>query len=183
VSNLPAAARAVRRGRGVGIVFLCFFGTSWLAMGCYTLFGPGMAVVAPAVIAGGLLFCAGWRLARRESFRRQNTDAEARRSKVFRNVNIAQWGAIIALITVLNIVGHGEWILPGIMFIVGVHFFPLAVLFENKAHWVTGAALALLAAIYPLVASGGPASPLGPLGAGLILLIAACASLTEALRR
>ena len=55
------------------------------------------------------------------------------------------------------------------MFIIGLHFLPLARLFRNPPHYVTGSALILLATTYPFVASGGPSSPAGALVAGLIL--------------
>jgi hypothetical protein len=42
------------------------------------------------------------------------------------------------------------------MFIVGLHFFPLAKLFRHKAHYITGAALVALAVGYPFMTAGGP---------------------------
>ena len=41
--------------------------------------------------------------------------------------------------------------------------------FRYRAHYLTAAAMVVLAALYPLLAAGGPAAPVGFLGAGLIL--------------
>lgn len=160
---------------GIGALFLGFFGTLWLMLGCRGLFGAGWGLLLPALLGGGILF-AGWRLTQHDTMAQHSGEAgeERRRARLFRNINIAQWGAIVVLIALLNAVGHVEWITPMIMFIVGIHFIPLAFLFKNQTHWVTGPALALLAALYPFVTAEGPTSPLGPMAAGIILLSGAC---------
>ena len=168
------------RRSGIGVLFLGFFGTLWLRLGCRGLFGAGWVLLLPALLGGGILF-AGWRLSQHEALaqNRGESSEERRRGRAFRNINIAQWGAIVVTIVLLNALGHVEWITPIIMFIVGIHFIPLALLFKNKTHWVTGPALALLAALYPFVTPEGPASPVGPLAAGIILLSAACHMLIQ----
>ena len=171
--STPIISSPPRRS-GIGALFLGFFGTLWLMLGCRGLFGVGWGLLLPSLLGGAILF-AGWRLAQREAVAQHSGDAgEEQRTRLFRNINIAQWSAIVVLIALLNALGHVEWITPMIMFIVGIHFIPLAYLFKNKTHWVTGPALALLAALYPFVTPEGPASPLGPVTAGIILLSAAC---------
>ena len=128
----------------------------------------------PAVVVMGLLlFCAGWSRAKEA----RGGAEDPQRAQAFRNVNIAQWGAILALLVTLNVIQHVEWIVPGIMLIVGLHFFPLAKLFRNRMHYFTGAALAALALTYPFLAAGGPASPVGAIGAALILWVTAASML------
>jgi hypothetical protein len=179
-------AQAVQ-GRGIGVMFLAFFGSWWMAAGLNTIPGMKTSVLTGVALIGLGLFAAGWRQLRRAKQHtptRQVIDAsiEANRTKVFRNINIAQWSACIGLVVVLNILQRGEWIVPGIMLIVGVHFFPLAKLFRYQAHYVTGSALVALALSYPFLAAGGPASAVGPIGAALILWVSAAGMLVRAPR-
>ena len=65
------------------------------------------------------------------------------------------------------------WIVPAVIGIVGLHFLALAGVFDYRPHYWTGTALLLLAAGYPLLAAGGPASGAGPLRAGFVLWLSA----------
>ncbi len=184
--NVVPVAQAAR-GRGIGVMVLALFGSWWMAAGLHAIPGMKISVLTGAVLIGLGLFAAGWRQSRRATHlspARGVPDAatEARRSKVFRNVNIAQWSACILLVVILNILQRGEWIVPGIMLIVGVHFFPLAKLFRHDAHYMTGAALVAWAASYPFLAADGPVSAVGPIGAALILWISAADMLIRAPR-
>jgi hypothetical protein len=184
--NIVHDAQAVQ-GRGIGVMFLAFFGSWWMAAGLNAIPGMKLSVLTGVVLIGLGLFAAGWRQlqrAKQQTATRQVIDAsiEAHRTKVFRNVNIAQWSACGVLVVVLNILQRGEWIVPGIMLIVGLHFFPLAKLFRYRAHYLTGSALVALASSYPLLAADGPASAVGPIGAALILWISAAGMLIRAPR-
>lgn len=177
--------RSAGPARGTGVMFLAFFGSLWLILGLQGV--PGVSWRMPAVIAaaGIGIFLAGLRLSFREAEAHSSLSEseQARRRRVFRTVNALQWSAIVALIVLLNVIGHVEWITPGIMFIVGVHFFPLAALFKNRVSAVTAVAFTLLAMVYPFVASGGPTSAIGPVCAGLMLWASALAMLVEVGRR
>jgi hypothetical protein len=176
---------AARPGRGIGVMFLAFFGTLWLILGSLSVPGVTWPLLAVLAAVGAGIFLTGLRLTVREAAAGSSLSEseQARRRRVFRNVNLLQWGAIVAWIVLLNVIGHVEWITPGIMFIVGVHFLPLAALFKNRATAVTGVAFACLAMIYPFVADGGPTSAVGPVCAGLMLWSAALAMLVEVARR
>ena len=175
------------RGRGIGVMFLAFFGSWWMAAGVSAIYGSNAAALAAVAVVGLGLFAAGWRQVRSGAAERatpkiNDIGNDRHRAKAFRNVNIAQWGACILLVVILNTLQRAEWITPGVMFIVGVHFFPLAKLFHYRAHYITGSALAALAASYPFFA-GGPGSAVGPIGAALILWVSAACMLTRAARR
>jgi hypothetical protein len=179
---VPGSNPAQRRGRGSGVMSLAFFGSWWLAAGLSVIHGPTWAVLSFVLIAGSGLFVTGWRQTRREAadnaaIERQDPAGSAHRARVFRNINIAQWVSCAVLVVVLNIIKHVEWIMPGIMLIVALHFLPLAKLFQSRLHVATGAALAVLAASYPFFAAAGPTSGVGPVGAGLILWASAAAML------
>ena len=92
-------------------------------------------------------------------------------------VNAIQWVLIFLVATILWIAGRWEWIIPSVILIVGVHFFPLAVAFRVRRHYVTGGALILLAVFYPFLSKSGPLAPVGCLGTGVILWLSAIAGL------
>lgn len=95
--------------------------------------------------------------------------ATKRAEGIFNVVNAIQWSLVFVVSVALILLRHPEWIIPAIILIVGIHFFPLAVAFKVPRHYVTGAAMAFLAISYPFFSSGGPNSPVGCLGAGIIL--------------
>lgn len=94
---------------------------------------------------------------------------QRRQARVFNLVNAAQWILIFVVANILTNTGHAAWIMPSVIFIIGLHFLPLAWLFANRAHYITGAVLTLFSALYPALAPGDPADPPGCPGAGLIL--------------
>lgn len=195
---------AASANRAIGAMFFALFGGCWLAFGL--LDGYGMRLVwgsgiSPGLqIPSGLLGGHGMRLApllvivagtlwlffaSRRQFRR-NRDAHAaeadspenkRAGRIFSAVNAIQWTLVFIVATVLSRLGHEAWIIPSIIFIVGIHFFPLALAFKVPRHYVTGAAMTLLAVFYPLMLSAGPTSLVGCLGAGIILWASAVAAL------
>jgi hypothetical protein len=115
------------RGPGIRMMFLGFFGTWWTIAGCQGLYGAGIPVMTAAAIVGLSIFFVGLYLSSTSVQRPQEEQPEAlQRARTFRNINIVQWAAIAALIITLNVLGHGEWLFPGIMSIVGLHFLPLA---------------------------------------------------------
>ena len=175
------------RGPGIRMMFLGFFGTWWTLAGCQGLYGASIPVVTAAAIVGLSIFCVGLYLSLTSVQRPQEEQPEAlqrAQARTFRNINIVQWVAVAALIVTLNVLGHGEWLYPGIMIIVGLHFLPLARLFPASKvnNFITGLALVAVALIYPFVAVGGPQNPWGPLAAGLILWTSALITFANVIR-
>ena len=95
------------------------------------------------------------------------------KQRVFNLVNAGQWVAVFAVAGILSMSHLENLFLPAVILIVGAHFIPLARLFNYPPHYITGAAMMLLAVSFPLVASEGPTSGIGALGAGLILWLSA----------
>jgi hypothetical protein len=166
-------ANAVRADRALGAMFYSAFGGAWLALWAHRGFADSLAVLGPVIaITGGLLAFAWYR------YRRFRDGAVAiagspqkkRADRLFHFVNAGQWIAILVAGNVLAKLGRSDWVISAAMFIIGLHFLPLGKLFANPAHYVTGAALMLLALAYPQFAAAGPADPIGCLGAGAILL-------------
>jgi hypothetical protein len=177
--------RTAAPGRAIGVMFLSFFGTLWLVLGFRNVHGVTWPLLALLGAVGAGIFLTGLRLSFREAAAGSSLSEteQLQRLRVFHTVNVLQWCAIIAWIVLLNVIGHVEWITPGIILIVGVHCFPLARLFKTRANAVTGAALTLLALVYPFLAVDGPLSAVGPVCAGLILWTAALAKIVEVARR
>jgi hypothetical protein len=173
----PSAARA---GSAIGAMFFSVFGGVWLVM--WSLQAYGVMPVLLALIAAGAI---GLFLGALRQFRHNrsahaaeaNTPESKRTSRIFNIVNAIQWTMVFIAANVLNNMGYKEWFVPVLIFIVGAHFLPLAAAFKARRHYFIGAAMILLALIYPFVAPGGPSNPVGCLGAGLILWAGAFSAL------
>jgi hypothetical protein len=183
VPAIQVSAVSALRGDGYRLMFLGFFGSWWTLAGCLGFYGASIPVLLVVAVAGVAIFLIGLLLSRsagEEVVAQDKPDGRLRRQRTFRNINIAQWGAIAMLIVVLNVVGRTEWIWCGLMLIVGLHFLPLAKLFASPINVYTGLALIGVAVVYPLV-SQGPTSPSGPLAAGLVLWVSALITLAGAM--
>ena len=172
-STLPSAALA---GRAIGAMFFSIFGGAWLGLWAYSEFTGSIAAVIP-VIAGTAFLLWRARLTYKANapamHREKNSPQSKKRQRIFNLINAAQWLAVFAVAGLLSMTGHAALILPAVIFIIGVHFIPLARLFMYKPHYVTGLSLVILAIGYPLLAAEGPTSGIGALGAGLILWFSA----------
>jgi hypothetical protein len=172
-SAVPATVPDANRARrAIGAMFYLAFGGAWLEYYASRVVGKQLVVfVAIALATAALLFLAYQRY-------RQNQPALAaeapslkqkRADRIFNIVNAGQWVVILVAGNVLVNLGLSSWVIPCAIFIVGLHFLPLAYVLGNPPHYVTGIALVVLAVFDPLLAVAGPASPIGCLGAGLIL--------------
>jgi hypothetical protein len=173
---------AASASRAIGAMFFIVNGGAWLVIG--VLKGYGLSLVALLTIAAVtlLLFFLALRKFRenRAAHAAEANSPESKRAEgIFNAVNAIQWSLAFVASIVLILFRHPEWIIPSIILIVGIHFFPLAVAFKVPRHYVTGAAMTFLAITYPLFASGGPNSPVGCLGAGIILWASAVAALVR----
>ncbi|MBC3883781.1 DUF7010 family protein [Undibacterium griseum] len=171
---------ASRAGAAVGAMIFSVFGSGWLLFWAARSFTQ--AAVQWALIGGlGLaLFITAFRQYRRnrEAHAAVVETPESKKGKrIFNIVNIGQGLAIFLALNIVNNIGHPEWFVPVFIFIVGAHFIPLAKVFHNKRHTVTGVAMMVLALTYPRLAQGGAADPVGCLGAGLILWASALSAL------
>ncbi|HZC43521.1 MAG TPA: hypothetical protein VE195_05055 [Acidobacteriaceae bacterium] len=93
-----------------------------------------------------------------------------------------QWSAIFVAVFSLPHFKLGNWIVPAIVLIVGVHFFPLGRLFNAPAHYVTGAVMVAWAIVYPILFSAGKGDPIGAVGTGAILWMTAALGCWQAFR-
>ncbi len=169
----PPSATAARRAQGA--MFLFGFGGAWLAFTALQLVAVGRAAIAAlaaiALTTAGLIAYA-WRVYGRNRpalLAAPRGPAQITARRMFNVVNVVQWLLICAASSVLVSRGLTAWLVPCIILIVGLHLVPLAYAFRNRAHYVSAAALVVLAVSYPFLAAGGPTSPIGSVGAAVIL--------------
>ena len=142
-------SRAEIRGTASGVMFMAFFGTVWADVGIGGLQGLGSIwLLILAIFIGAALFFSGIALIR-SSRNLNSTNARGSKNvdKWFNIVFATEFVLIIIAAIICNTVGHFDWFFPIMAIIVGVHFFPLAYLFQVRAYYVTGTLLCLLAIV------------------------------------
>jgi len=147
-STVPRAAVV---GTASGVYFMSIFGALWAYTGIMGLQGWGLSLLLVlAVVMGASLFIGGFSLIK--ASRKLTNQSPARdvtrgkRIRIWFNLIFAAEGVAIAIaIALCNAAGHSEFIPLVIAMIVGVHFFPLAPLFQVNLYYWTGALLCLLA--------------------------------------
>ena len=97
----------------------------------------------------------------------------ARRSCFFRWVNLGQYSVLGIAGLLLNYMHRFDLLVPAGIFIVGAHFFPLAVLFKYPFHFATGFCLIVWAAAYPHWLAAGDFNQTGLSVTGIIMLLSA----------
>ncbi|MDY0746679.1 hypothetical protein SNE35_19355 [Paucibacter sp. R3-3] len=174
MNSSPAIAS--RAKRAIGAMFFTVFGGAWIALWArFTLDAPLAAYALVALLTGGLLTYVYrvYTFNRPALLAEPASPADARRSRLFHLVNAGQWVLIVIVSNVLVNLGHPEWAIPAAMFVIGAHFIPLARLFSYAPHFVTAAALTVVALLSPALQAWSGAGPIGDLIAGLILWVSA----------
>lgn len=164
----------------IGAMIFSVFGTGWLIVWSIKALNAGVLAWLLIASAGLALVAAAFRQYRQHRAAHAalaDSPENKRASRVFNIVNIAQGVGILIAVNVTKNIGHSEWFIPSFIFIVGLHFLPLAAVFHTRRHYVTGIAMILLALLYPLLAAGGAENPVGCLGMGLILWASAISGL------
>ncbi len=141
------------RGVASGMLFMAFFGTLWASIGIGGLRGWGglwPSIVALLVGIGLLLGGISLLLASRR-LSNQVEEADARRGRrvgLWFGITFATEGVLIGVASAIcNAINRFDLFFPIMALIVGVHFFPLAALFQVKIYYLVGALLCLLAII------------------------------------
>lgn len=145
------------RGSGIGVIFMAVFGTLWAGTGVMGLQGWGFPYVElAAIFVGIIMVIVGISLIHAsQKMSSQVSDDGARRLKrigfLFNMVFIAEGLLIGIAIAICNLINHTD-LIPGVIaIIVGIHFLPLASLFQIKVYYATGVLLCLLALITWLI--------------------------------
>lgn len=145
------------RGVASGVIFMAFFGTLWADIGIGGLQGwGGVWFLIGAVLVGIGLLLGGISLllaSRRLSDQIAEVDVpRGRRIGLWFVITFASEGVLIGVASgICNALHRFDLFFPIMALIVGVHFFPLAALFQVKVYYLVGALLCLLAIIALLV--------------------------------
>jgi hypothetical protein len=153
--------------RAIGAMFMAAFGSCWIAAWVHLTYGDDPRILALLAIATIGFIYVGIRHYKR--VRNGATDRASSQKKKFHMINVAQWILIFMAMRVLRSNGHADWMAPTVMFIVGLHFLPLARVFSYRPHYLTGVALIVLALTYPLAGAAASWTAPGCLAAGLVL--------------
>lgn len=169
-------AQASPGRRATGALFFSVFGSLWLLAAAYL--GGWSLPHCAAIIAGLATFLVWAALSQKRRYRAELAAVEGlaatrKAARFFHMVNVGQWVAMFITLQVLTRLQLHAWQIPALLLIVGAHFLPLAWSMRNRAHWVTGIAMMLVAVIYPLASAQGPASPVGAFCGGIILWLSA----------
>jgi hypothetical protein len=162
-------------GRAIGSMILAGFGGIWLGLSFYA---KEMLNAATAfyLAAGVLVLLAGSAKLMRIANRYPRSQQKPEDSRAFGWINALQWIAIFIAVKILTTMHLDTYAVSAAAGIVGLHFFPLARLFKNRMHYLTGGAMVAWAAgtavFAPLEQMQGDAA----MGAGVILW--ACAAIT-----
>jgi hypothetical protein len=179
--------------RANGVQYLAVFGVFWL-IGSLTLplqvsdhriFSFNVAALAVGAPLAVLVFL--WARRTRQATQAlatspANEASRARRTRLFRTVNVAQYLALGLAGLWVSYVHRIDLLVPIGIFVVGAHFLPLALLFKYPFHVVTGLVLIGWSLSYPRLFAGGGWNPVGLSITGIFLLVSACWSAFTASR-
>lgn len=98
-------------------------------------------------------------------------------------VNVLQWAAIMFAVNLLPYFHRADLVVPVIMFVVGVHMFPLAKLYYYPLHYLTGALLVGCAVGSWLLLAEPLRDAYGSAATGMVIWGSAAATLRLALQR
>jgi hypothetical protein len=169
------AARAF--GIAIGNLFLACFGMAWIVLGLAAERKINPLVLALLSVFPVAIVISSVYIMRRTHGSLDRSQAnrieQKKINRRFALVNFLQWSLIFAAVFGLPRLGLTRWIVPAIILIVGIHFFPLANLFKAHMHYVVGAIAVAWAIIYPLLFSAGKGDSIGAIGMGVILWVSA----------
>jgi hypothetical protein len=138
--------REVLIGMTAGAALMCGFGALWLGMGLFRGRPSSLKLRVCMLCAGIVLAVSIAFLARRASqtppshvaLTEQQIAANRDLVKRFTIVFGLEIAAILVAVVVLRALHFPEYILCATALIVGIHFLPLAALFESPVYYVTG---------------------------------------------
>jgi len=170
MSEINTTILSSHAARAKGVMFFSVFGAAWLVLWNQRALQGNWLVYLIIAISG--LTLAGVALQRHRLYKAyadNDSPAAHRAGRLFHLINAAQWVIILIAGNVLVNMGLPELVIPFAMLVVGLHFLPLAKLFNVPGHFWFGLVMSMFALAYPFVLSQGAADPYGCLGAGLLL--------------
>jgi len=158
--------------RAMGAMIFAFFGGGWIVLWSILAF-PGNFIVPSGIelcaVAIFVLALKRFRRYKGALVAEKNSPHRRKVKRLFLIINTIQWISISIGLIVLANIGQGAWSIPLVILVMGLHFLPLAHVFANPPHYLTGFAIIVIALTYPFLFHGGPINPIGCLGTGLVL--------------
>lgn len=174
------------RGRATGVLFLSGFGALWCLLGLAARQRLSALTVCLVAAGLGVLVAGAFVLRRRVAALpplTQDPEAERRVGRVFGRVNAVQWAAIIVIAVVLARLHLDAYTPAAVTVVVGLHFFPLARLFQSAQHHVTGAVLVACGVACGVLVPRDVLQSTTGFGTGTILWAAAAVTLLRSFRQ
>jgi len=165
-----------RAKRATGAMFFSVFGGVFFIVGLLRGYGyypiPLIFIIAATLgIFGAALY--HYNQNKFSLAENANSPEEKKNDKLFHFINAGQWVVILIGGNVLANIELSSWIIPMAICIIGLHFLPLAKLFQYRPHYITGALLFVWGICYPLFLPRGGENPFGCFAAGTILWLSA----------
>jgi hypothetical protein len=156
-----------------GVLVLALFALAWALVGASGLpTGAAWALRIVAVMLVAAAIAAAYRPAAVGAVERERRLPGGWRRRVG-IVNVTQFVVIALVVVVFIAAGRPEFVPPVVCLVVGVHFFPLARLFDQPQYTWTASGLCLVACAGLLVLVTGP----GPAPSRVVVGIGATATL------
>ncbi len=168
------------QGRATGSMILAGFGAIWLGLSFYTKEMLNVVTIF-YIVAGFLMLLAGSAKLLRTAGRWPRQPRNPSHNRAFGWINAFQWIAVFIVVQILTRLHLDVYTISAIAGIVGLHFFPLATLFKNRLHYVTGSAMVAWAAGTALFAPPQQMQGDAGMGAGVILWASAAITLATSL--
>lgn len=151
--------RAAVRGIGGTLLLMALFTTCWAGIANAGLQGADhyLHLTVCSMVSLVFIFYGVWLLLRARRFPKSRSAEDLSRGKKMGKAYAIVFGiegvAIGATSAILGLSGRGEYILPVIALIVGLHFYPFARIFDRRvdyfiASWTCGVALGAIFATY-----------------------------------
>ncbi|MEO7910028.1 MAG: hypothetical protein ABIV47_10290 [Roseiflexaceae bacterium] len=141
------------QGIAAGVLFMAFFGTLWAGIGIRGLQGwgePGLSITV-LLVGLGLLIGGIALLISSRHISNQGAETDSRRERrtgIWFGIIFAAEGLLIgAASAICSAISRFDLFFPIMAIIVGVHFLPLAALFQIRAYYLVGTLLCALALI------------------------------------
>jgi hypothetical protein len=142
-------SKKARAGMCQSAFMLAFFTIFWAAflfwgfginvfsiIGCIFFVGMAIAIFCGAVKANCIV----------RSLADSSVDLEDKRITVRWNIIFSLQGAAIGIVcAIFGILGQYQYIVPAVVFIVGIHYFPLCAIYHTPIHFIVGAFVVLIA--------------------------------------
>jgi len=163
-----------------GVMFFAVFGSGWLF---WSLIARQeiSATTAIAVEIGTLVLLAAAVYIKRQAKRWPRVPDDPRVGRAFAWITAIEWTAVAA-VAFLCARFHWDAYLPSaVAVIVGLHFYPLARVFRNPLHYVTGTVLVVWASAAAATVPADRLPGITALGTGAILWAAAVVTLARGL--